>query len=760
MTVAPPLPEQDWLARFFSGRNELHWNAIIDGKAPAAWLELVSPWIAAFSSEDAELPIVLPIFDANGPSQWYAMACNENLANALVQDLTAVVGPSYSDFIGQPLQLDRSDEIESALHERFGRFVYRLDPVNAAARSDVSQALKLYLGLLQRRPAIPDRTQRPFGKIRGEFDRALLAGNETGAQLLRDELIASGRLDAEQQKYLEIRMLSGLGRQQQLAHDYSLIKSILGLSLPAQIMTDLVESLYGTFIAKIEDDLDVDSILAVFKSEVSNHFGPLFKELKGVCQPNVLKAFLLYELVQKEPNLKRCEAIINAYPAQSGRELIERWSGRLALVTPSNEDTLGLARQALFDDDYHLALKVSFDALPSSWAYNMMLRCAVELEDTEITRRVLDAMDAAPETVRSAWKEKDLFRYQQLLSQQTGSREGGDRPLERPDASWLSWARYVETGRYEQPPLQVLEEAVTRWTVESYLSDPTVCNELAEKIGNADGDAEQIFRDAFAALTEFFVDRPEHPSRGFIPLYTMLIRIVAWSGVVSSDELEIASVLLQELVSVGPSEDDYVEALEAFNEIVSNNAAPGNIDWAFNTTEILALSGSPDNEARLRYFVAVVDLARTYNHRLTSAQHVVLSLLAKDYGCSDLLDAFPVQKEEDAGVSAYAGFDGVIGIYTLTEPAAQRARQVLTQIVPQARVEINADKVATERLKHLAATADIFVFAWKSSKHQAYYAAREARGDLKMLLPTGKGSASILGCVLSEVERATLEVDD
>ena len=74
-------------------------------------------------------------------------------------------------------------------------------------------------------------------------------------------------------------------------------------------------------------------------------------------------------------------------------------------------------------------------------------------------------------------------------------------------------------------------------------------------------------------------------------------------------------------------------------------------------------------------------------------------------------------------------------------------------LLPLARVELNADVVATDRLKHLAVTADIFVFAWRSSKHQAYYAAKEARGDLQTLLPMGKGSASILSCVLTELEK-------
>lgn len=746
-----PPKEQFWLERFFSSRNALHWEAIACSKAPAAWLEQVGPWIVALATQGSQSPIVLPVFDADGPSQWYAMAENETTAVPLAQELTAVVGPSYSDFLGQPIQVDCSDEIECALQERFGRFVFRIRPVNMAARGEVTKALQLYLSLLRRRPDIPDRTQRPFGKIRAEFDRALLAGNEACAQHLYDELIASGRIDAEQQKYLEIRMLAGLGRQHQLAHNYSLIKSVLGLSLPTQTLSDLIEALYATYITAIENEPNVDAILSVFRDDIARHFGSLFQERKGIRQPNVLKAFLLYELAQDEPNIGRCETIATAYPNSVGRELITRWSSRLASVQPSGTDTCGFAGQALVDDDYELALRLSFEAFPATWTYSIMLRCAVELDDAEITRRVLVAINTAPEDVRTTWTKRDLTRLEQLQSVATS--EESKVPQRRPDTNWLAWVRYVEAGRYEWPPLQILEEALLRWSPEDYASDPETCRQLAERIGNASGEAEHVFRDAFAALVEFFVDRQAHPVRGFIPLYSMLIRIVAWSGVVSANELELASVLMHALISLGPSKDDYVEALDSYAEIVTANNAPTNIDWALNAAEILVLHSSPDSELRLRFFMAVVDMARTHAHRLKPAQFAILSLLAKDYGCANLLEAFPFKEEDHADTVAHADFAGLIGIYTLTESAGQRARQFLRKILPMARVEVNADLVATEKLKNLAATADIFVFAWKSSKHQAYYAAKEARGDMETLLPTGKGSASILGCVLSEIER-------
>ena len=113
-----------WLERFFSGRNALTWEAVTARTAPPVWLEQMLPWIAAFSGSGDRLPVVLPVFGSDGPEQWYAMASDESGANALSQELTAFVGPSFSDFRGQFLQPDQDDDIEKALHERFGRFVF------------------------------------------------------------------------------------------------------------------------------------------------------------------------------------------------------------------------------------------------------------------------------------------------------------------------------------------------------------------------------------------------------------------------------------------------------------------------------------------------------------------------------------------------------------------------------------------------------------------------------------------------------------
>ena len=96
-------------------------------------------------------------------------------------------------------------------------------------------------------------------------------------------------------------------------------------------------------------------------------------------------------------------------------------------------------------------------------------------------------------------------------------------------------------------------------------------------------------------------------------------------------------------------------------------------------------------------------------------------------------------------------FTGLIGIYTLTEGAGQRAKLILQKYFPGVRVETNNDGVATDRLVSLAKNADLFVFAWKSSKHQAYYCVKDSRKERDIIMPTGKGTASIVKGVLDSL---------
>lgn len=742
---ANPAPESTWLERFFSAPNALHWDAIDARLAPPAWLEQVAPWIDLFAQRNAKV-IVLPVFDSHGPCMWYAAATDANAAAALAQELLAFVGPSYSDFRGQHHPCDRADSIEAALGARFGQFVFRIVPYSDSARQDIVRAVALYLGLLRRRPDAPDRTQQPFGKLRADFDRALLAGNETSAAKLLEALCDTGRVNAEQRKYLEIRLLAGLDRQQDLAQNVSLLKAVMDLSLPPQTIVDLVDALYATFVVHIENDPAI-SVAAAFERHIGRHFGAVFKERKGVRRPNVLKAFFLYEVTREIPDQARCAATIAAFPDDpAGLALLQRWSEQLLPLRESaaTTDPLDAARLAVADENYDIAAALYMQSLPDQRAYAGLLRCAVELGAPALTARVLDLFAGAPAAILAALGSREQQRLAHLSGpavQVTPSESASD---------WLAWSQGVAEHRYGGKALALLDEALVRWPIEDYLRETGKCAQLAAIVGNADAAAGAVFRDAFPQFVEFFVNRAAQPVRGFVPLYAMLVTMIAWNGGASTDELDLVGSLAQTLLSVGPDRQTYIGVLDDLGDILAENRAASNIDWALNVAEILALHPAPDLEARLRFFVAAFDLMRANGHRMSAVQRSVLHLLAKDYGCEELMVGLP-----EASIILHAEADkfaGLIGIYTLTETAGHRAREVLRNLLPSAKVEVNGDGVATDRLRHLAAKADIFVFAWRSSKHQAFFCIKEYRGSRPLHMPAGKGSASILQATFVAVE--------
>lgn len=84
--------------------------------------------------------------------------------------------------------------------------------------------------------------------------------------------------------------------------------------------------------------------------------------------------------------------------------------------------------------------------------------------------------------------------------------------------------------------------------------------------------------------------------------------------------------------------------------------------------------------------------------------------------------------------------DVSIGIYTLIEPAANRAKRYFESINNNANIGVNHDKECTDNLKSLYRSSKIFVFAAKAAAHQAFYCIERD----KIIYPSGKGASSII----------------
>ncbi|MDD5034968.1 MAG: protein DpdD [Methylococcaceae bacterium] len=751
MSSAMAISESGWVQTFFSGRNQLRWESIEAQSAPTRALANVMPWLKNLTISGYDGPVILPLYEINERITWYAMAGDDRRFAQMIDEISGFVGPSYSDFRGEWAQLSHDDAPECALAERFGPRIIKFTAVQASDQTQIETALALYLSVLTRRPETPDRTQRPFGTIRSDFDRALLAGNANGSQTLLEELLASGRVNAEQRKCLEIRLLAGLGQSETLAKNPALIASVSDVSLPAQTLVDVVVALYETFITPIESASDFETVIEAFRRHIFKPFGGLFRERKGIRHPKVLRAFLLSEFTTKEPSTLRCRSLLEAYPESAeGLDLVLAWCKKLKEPvappeTDSKEVWLSQAKQAIVDEDYASAISLCFQLLPLPWAYSGLLRCALELDTTDVTKRVLAKFGTATEAILSGLTKKDLSRLDKLREPLPS--------INLTKLGWIAWAENVLANPLDAPSVTELQEMAVKWSVDEYANDTSRCDKLARRIVEAGGDAQNVFRDAFPVLVDFF-ESSFGSRRAFKPIYSTLIKCLAWSGTLSIDEVEIGAQLTQALLTTGPNKQEYIDAIEDLQEILKENASPIHFDWGLNLAELLSLYPAPDKGAvRLRFFMDVVGMLRAAPHRVSVAQRSILSELASDYNCPNLLDTFPaIEVSPEESTASSASYSGLVGIYTLTDGAGQRAKEIIERTYHKATVVLNNDDVSTDRLTALARSADIFVFAWKSSKHQAYFCVKEARREKDIILPLGKGSASILSSVLNKIE--------
>jgi hypothetical protein len=762
-----PVGEGTWVRGFFGGRNTLRWEDLQAGTAPDGWAADVLPWVELQVRDDPAVPIVLPCRDASGAVTWYGAARTEQTALRLAEELVAHVGSTYADFSGRPHAVDVADDTLASLAEAFVEPVFRICPTLPGDIEKIRRAIRLYRGLVERRPPTERLAAHPLGILRSRFDRALLSGNEPDAQRLFEQILATGRLGADNRLFLEIRLYAGLGLWQQIAENARLLRAAADLVLPPQVRVDLVEALYRIHVEPGEESGDAAGALAAFRDAGVQRFERLFTTRQGIERPRVVKAFLVHALLRAQPNIGELESLCNLLPdgkgAHSGftaalRDLVADRAGSAARPRPS----VDLADRAFEDLDYDRALALYATLPPSRKVLGRLLVCASVIRDHQSARIALEAVDSRPEDAQ-AFPDAlttTVEQLRELVAAPVGgatSVEAGAEPSPQaiPADDWLAWIRWLVGGAPIEMARQLLDERSATWTVDALRADPTAVAELARLLGNTDGAVGEVVQHAFPRLFHAFVLDPDEPARVFKPLYATLLTLIAMAETLSHDDLELARVLVAALLNVGVDEQEYRSLVLDVEEVLERQRSLATFDWALDTAEVLAVNPAPEEEVRLSFIMKVLGIARSLAHRLGVAQMEALRLL-----CQDIDIRLPAELSEAIGkadaASTAVDLNGQsVAIYTLTEAAGQRAREVLRRLFPSVTVWLNSDHVCSERLAALAERADIFIFAWKSSKHQAYYCVKNHRpADLPLLMPRGKGSASILHEVLASAEAA------
>jgi len=742
-----------WLRTFFAAPNGLDWEALRNGTAPAAIAAQVRPWLQKVAISDRYAPVLLPFIRASEITGWYATTQTAEGGPELGAELKAWLGPAFLSTF-EVVPVGSSDPMARAMRDRSGGVVYRFTGPDSGSNTRIAARIVDYSQTLKLRPPMERKTVRPIGSIRTDFERALLAQDETRAESMIAELRATGRLNEENLRYLDVRLKAGLGYWPQIARDHWLVSTLSDLALPPQSLADVIEALYRTYVDEVEQGGSLTQVLQAFDLHIAQRYPRLFASRHGIRIPRVVKAFLLYERLQARPDITILQNLA-ALLSDSEREGIWAEALTYAATAPAETAISDADAEEAFDDAQYDRAFEFFLVLPLSRKSVSRLLFCVSFINTEDTKnRLLAAMDGADPTLVN--NLAPAVQAQLAMLRSTHSVSAAPLPVDQDPIAWMRWAKQVAAGRDLNAAEVDVRDAVSNWDITPFLRSEALSSEFAELIGNANGDSAALVRRTVPDLMTAFFAAGSAPAPAIRPIANILFLLIAMDEALTRTDLDLLAQLLARLLEMGLSGSDYQSLIRDLEGVQNRVGSYIHLPWSLDICETLAIAPCPSasaREVRLRFFVQVVGQAHGFSHRLGPQDLLPIEFLAKDYGVEpDTIDALRRPSETAETVPPLPDLAGkTLGIYTLSESAGTRAKDALARMFPGCRVEINSDLVCTSRLTNLAKTADMFVFAWKSSSHQAFYCVKDALTKGEPIWARGKGTASILRAVLENL---------
>ncbi len=234
----------------------------------------------------------------------------------------------------------------------------------------------------------------------------------------------------------------------------------------------------------------------------------------------------------------------------------------------------------------------------------------------------------------------------------------------------------------------------------------------------------------------------------FRPIYRSLFEHAVLEGEIGTSRLQNIYELVRCIFESGVDTKAYIDLVEGIRVLLDSTDGIIHLDWRLDLAELLAVYPCPDNNARSTIASEMASRLGELAHRILPSQWAQLELFGIDFGLSDHIRSIrPVHDEGSQGQVVTE--PQMVGIYSLMDGVAHRAGEVLKRIVDGLVVETNTDKVATTQLRSLVESVDFFVFAWRAASHPAFDCVKKyVRSEDRLLLPSGKGSSSIVRCVL------------
>lgn len=743
--------QAEFLSEFFGPGNALRWDAYCSGSMPETTRQRLIPFL-----DDVRLSrpvLLLPhVTESTRATTWYALATEARQARALREQLSAFVGPTYTDFTGQQAKLDAHLPAEAALIRHPATHVFRLRVLRTADRQEVHEQFERLRRLCNLHPERNAEVVRPIGRLLRDLEMATLVGNETSARQCLEHLRSRGRLSVHNLTFLQVRLLAAFERWSEL-RNLPTFRPLHDNRRPARVTEALIRCVYEEHFATSEINNNARECITTFRQKESS-FGTLFRTRGPLHDPIVLKAWLIRAVARQDSS--EAHALLAAIPTDNPHR---PWAERLTLqleLTPeptqpsAPASPIDRARQALQADQYDTAFQHLLECEASIEVVRRIILCAYEIDTLAATQQAAQFIQRVPEevckqvltqrAVAKAWEE--LFCAPDKL---LGEIDSASIPHD-----WLSWITRLNTSGAWPEAIEIAQQGAFEWPVAPLKSSPDAISSLAEQlIASRTPEATAIIRVVLPDLIGCFLPANE-PVREFKSIYMSLLYLLALDDTIAADDLVVLERLAEALLLSAPSvtgPNECLELLEALEAVWQRVRSPRHLDWALSVLDLLIEFHVRQYASVEQFFNQILNSIRDWPRRVSDHQWQFLELLATDLGQPKQLEGLrPTQPiptyKHPATSNPLKG--RTVAIYTLTERIGHRAAQLIQRLYQGVKIQLLHDKAASDRLIQLARSADIMIVNTWDAKHAATGAIQTHRHTHQItLFPQGKSATNI-----------------
>ena len=740
---------ESFLRSFFSGRpgeNLFTYADIREGTRKTH--NIMQQWLASLkkSPHTTVLPRFLKV-DGKAEVTWYGVARSGRGLRRLADEVRAFVGPTYADFTGQRASLDLDDPIDAAVADFTGGNVFIFQGNDDAIRD----ALVLMHEVRSQQKQRDMRVYRSPGIILREFHMALAAENEEAAREALQYMREHSLISALNRDFLQIQFHRAFGRWDAvLAMD---LEDILAVRRPLAVTEALIQAVYHHHLSRFEEAGDAEGALQQYEDVVRPAFGSLFGMRSTMRVPEVLKTFMLKAVAPDTADAGlRTQLLEEAEAHEVELPFLQKLAalGEAAPLAREEEAPgapLEEATKAFEHGDFDQAYELALGLLASPGQAQLLLLCSYELQSVEAERTAIQAIDALPGADRQAILERRIHRniYEEL----TGDAEqaAAEEQVRVPD-DWIGWFERLEAepAWNRARAIEIAERGAREWRVDDLLAshDDAVHTLKTALEANRPQQAERTVLHALPHLLAYLQKDKAFPRPRMQPVYEAMSYLVALTPGKGPADLDLFYILCETLLAQGITEGQYTEMVETAKVVWAEVEAPRYFTWGLDMIDLLVMFPQPDPEASLRLLQSIVATFRRYRERSEQEELLMLRRLCDEMGHGGLCANIETEEAIDATDPLEALEGKSVAVYTLTERAGGRMKELLEEACDGITVHLSHSKVATPRLKDLALRADIFIMATASAAHAATNYIRDKRGDFPLVIPQGKGTSSMM----------------